>query len=271
MRIHVMHLLHFDPDVEYEVLYSAHMEAITRFWRGLSTENVERSDQTLIRIALDLGASNPQAPIAAARNAAGPALMEAYRAMVRANGRREATVRGAELVAIFGGNPEDLSEGELRSIYMASLGAAAHGSVLSRANALGVTTRDYFLAGGAAGVHGLSAHQVRERALDVCRRGGLSAAASTTGGAELLSVMGGQPGDLSDAALRSLYMGSIGAAGGLSAATAGGAELLSVMGAQPGETSDAELRSLYMGSIGASSSDRHHAAARVTKVGMRER
>jgi hypothetical protein len=30
MRLHVVPLLEFDIDVEFEVLYSAHMEAITR-------------------------------------------------------------------------------------------------------------------------------------------------------------------------------------------------------------------------------------------------
>ena len=218
MRIHVMHLLQFDPDVEYEVLYSAHMEAITRFWRGLSTENVERSDQTLVRIAVDLGASNPQAPIAAARNAAGPALMEAYRAMVRANGRRVAAVRGAELVAILGGDPETLSEDELRSVYMSSLGAAAHGSVQARAEALDVTTTEYFLAGGAAGVHGLNTLEIRARAHDVLRRGGLSAAAATAGGADLVDILGGDADDFSDSELRSIHMGSLGAAARASAA-----------------------------------------------------
>ncbi len=30
MRVHVMHLLLLDFDVQYDVVYSAHMEAITR-------------------------------------------------------------------------------------------------------------------------------------------------------------------------------------------------------------------------------------------------
>jgi len=59
---------------------------------------------------------------------------------------------------------------------MSSLGAAAHGAVQARAEALGITTTEYFQAGGAAGVHGLSVFEIRARAHDVRRRAGLSAA-----------------------------------------------------------------------------------------------
>jgi hypothetical protein len=92
--------------------------------------------------------------------------------------------------------------------------------VQARAEALDVTTTEYFLAGGAAGVHGLNAHEIRARAHDVRRRGGLSAA--TAGGAELVAILGGDPETLSEDELRSIYMSSIGAAGGTAAATAGG-------------------------------------------------
>jgi hypothetical protein len=174
---------------------------------GCACDGGEKRNVLIVSVWLDLGASNPQAPIAAARNAAGPVLMEAYRAMVRANGRRVAAVRGAELVAILGVDPETLSEDELRSVYMASLGAAAHGSVQARAEALGITTTEYFLAGGAAGVHGLSAREIRARAHDVRRR------AATAGGAELVAILGVDPETLSEDEIRSVYMASIGQGG----------------------------------------------------------
>jgi LmbE family N-acetylglucosaminyl deacetylase len=113
-------------------------------------------------------------------------------------------------VDILGGDVNDFSESELRSIYMSSLGAAAHASVEAAANALGVSTSDYFLAGGAAGVRGLSPQEIRNRARDMRRRGGLSAA--TAGGVELVTILGGDPESLSEDELRSLYMSSLGAA-----------------------------------------------------------
>ena len=136
--------------------------------------------------------------------------MAAYKAMVRANDKREVALRGAELVTILGIDPGTLSEHELRSIYMSSLGAAAHGSVEAAANALGVSTTDYFLAGGAAGVRGLTPQEIRDRAFDVRRRGGLSAA--TAGGAHLVDILGGDANDFSEHELRSIYMSSLGVA-----------------------------------------------------------
>ena len=133
-------------------------------------ENVERSDHTLVHIALYLGATDPTAPIAAARHGLGPELMAAYKAMVRANAKREAARRGAEFVDILGGDVNDFSESELRSIYMSSLGAAAHASVEVAAQALGVSTSDYFLAGGSVGVHGLNARQIQAKAREMRRR-----------------------------------------------------------------------------------------------------
>ena len=127
-------------------------------------------------------------------------------------------MRGAELVAILGGDPETLSEDELRSVYMSSLGAAAHAAVQARAEALDVTTTEYLLAGGAAGVHGLNTLEIRARAHDVLRRGGLSAAAATAGGADLVDILGGDADDFSDSELRSIHMGSLGAAAHASAA-----------------------------------------------------
>ena len=130
--------------------------------------------------------------------------------MVRANAKREAALRGAELVTILGVDPGTLTEHELRSLYMSSLGAAAHGSVEAAANALGVSTTEYFLAGGRMGVLGLNALQIKAKARDVSRRGGLSAA--TAGGAELVTILGVDPGTLSEHELRSIYMNSLSAA-----------------------------------------------------------
>ena len=140
--------------------------------------------------------------------------MAAYKAMVRANAKREAALRGAELVTILGVDPGTLTEHELRSVYMSSIGAAggtaAHASVEAAANALGVSTTEYFLAGGRMGVLGLNALQIKAKARDVSRRGGLSAA--TAGGAELVTILGVDPGTLSEHELRSIYMNSLSAA-----------------------------------------------------------
>jgi hypothetical protein len=121
-------------------------------------------------------------------------------------------------VDISGGDSNDLSDSELRSIYMSSLGAAAHGSVEAAANSLGVTTTEYFLAGGRMGVHGLNALQIKAKARDVSRRGGLSAASATAGGAALVDISGANPDDFSDSELRSIHMGSLGAAAHAAAA-----------------------------------------------------
>ena len=65
------------------------------------------------------------------------------------------------------------------------------------------------------GVLGLNALQIKAKARDVSRRGGLSAA--TAGGAELVTILGIDPGTLTEHELRSIYMSSIGAAGGTAA------------------------------------------------------
>jgi len=138
--------------------------------------------------------------------------MAAYKAMVRENAKREAVLRGAELVTILGVDPGTLSEHELRSIYMSSLGATAHGSVEAAANSLGVTTTEFFLAGGRMGVHGLNALQIKAKARDVRN------SAATAGGAHLVADSGANPDDFSDSTLRSIHMGSLGAAAHASAA-----------------------------------------------------
>jgi hypothetical protein len=161
--------------------------------------------------------------------------MAAYKAMLRENAKREAALRGAELVTILGVDPGTLSEHELRSIYMSSIGAAggtaAHASVEAAANALGVSTTEYFLAGGRMGVLGLNALQIKAKARDVSRRGGLSGglSAATAGGVELVTILGGDPESLSEDELRSLYMSSLGAAAHASVEAAANALGVSTM------------------------------------------
>ena len=173
------------------LLFSAHPEAIWRFYMLLTPENVARSDNSMQILGERLGGVGGVSMIANARAGISPEMMAAYAAGMRRRAMNAAESRGISLVRARGGDPSSYTAAQLRSEFMRHLGrlggAATNAAAQQLAGAAGLTRPDGSARGGEMGFiggakalidDGATSAEVTERLREAARQAGLASNAA---------------------------------------------------------------------------------------------